>query len=80
MSIEIQNELANFREFIGGLLQRDRADLSPEEALEMWCEDNPGEEHSPDDREAILEALAQLKAGEQGMTIEEFDLEVSPTQ
>jgi hypothetical protein len=75
MSIEIQSELANFFDFISRLLQAARNDLSPEEALDMWREENPNIEQQAEDREAIQEALDELAAGEQGLTIEEFDRE-----
>ena len=75
MSTQSNNELASFHQFIGQQLGANGIDLSPEQALELWREENPGIEQQEEDREAILEALAQLDSGEQGLTIEEFDHE-----
>jgi PHD/YefM family antitoxin component YafN of YafNO toxin-antitoxin module len=73
MSIEIQNELANFHAFIGQLLQSKQAILSPEQALDSWRDEHPPLEEDPETVEALREALEDFKAGDRGVTIEEFD-------
>jgi hypothetical protein len=71
MSSRSQNELASFHQFISQLLGSNQAELSPEEALGLWREQNP----SPDDLEAVRQSLQDFERGDRGITVEEFDRE-----
>jgi hypothetical protein len=75
MSTSSQNELASFHQFIGQQLGSNQAHLSPEEALDLWREQHPCSEEDTETIAAIRESLADIEAGEQGMTVEEFGRE-----
>jgi hypothetical protein len=75
MSSSYQNELANFHQFIGQQLASKHTNLSPEDALDLWREQNPCPDEDAETIAAIRESLANLEAGERGVTIEEFDRE-----
>ena len=70
----MSNELAAFHSFVGNQLQSGQEGLSPEDALEMWRDQHP-DSAAEDDTEAVREALADLAAGDRGVSIEEADRE-----
>jgi hypothetical protein len=74
MSVQPSTELADFQQFVGEHVQRGLA-LSPEEVLDLWRAMHPTPAALDEDVEAVREALAELDAGEPGMTIEEFAAE-----
>jgi hypothetical protein len=68
------NDLAEFHAFIGSQLQTGEADISPEEALEMWrdqCAAKAGDDATDD----LREALDDMAAGDAGLPFEEFNRE-----
>lgn len=73
MASATPHELAQFHEFVGRKLHSDQANLSPEEALDLWRAANPSVDEAQDATTAVREALAELAAGERGVSIEEFD-------
>ncbi len=75
MSTSSQNELASFHQFIGQQLGSKHANLSPEEALDLWREQHPAAEEDLDATEAVREALEDFEAGDRGVPVEEFDRE-----
>lgn len=68
------NELAAFHSFVGNQLQSGQDELTPEDALEMWRDHHP-DSASEDATEEIREALADMAAGDRGISIEEADRE-----
>jgi hypothetical protein len=67
-------ELQQFYEFLGQRLQAGESNISPEEALDIWRDENPGtDEVDPEDVRAIEEAIEDMRNGDIGIPIEEFD-------
>jgi hypothetical protein len=75
MSTNSQGELASFHQFVAIKLYENRADLSPEEVLDLWREHHPLPDDDPDAVAAVEEALADIEAGDDGRPWEEFDRE-----
>lgn len=75
MSSNIDNELASFHEFVAIKLSEKKADLSPEEVLDLWRDEHPLVEEQDDATAAVMEALADMEAGDLGRPWEEFDRE-----
>jgi hypothetical protein len=75
MSSNIDNELASFHHFVAVKLSENNADLSPEEALELWREEHPHAEVIDDATEALKATFAAIAAGDNGMPFEEFERE-----
>ena len=73
MSTNSHGELANFRQFIERRLAAAEAQLSPEEALDLWRTENPLPQEFAETTAALREALADLAAGDTGVPLEEFD-------
>lgn len=71
MSVDPALELAQFQQFIIDHLERG-VSMSPEEAVDLWRASHPDSATYEEDVEAVRQALAELDAGEPGMTIEEF--------
>ena len=70
------SELNQFYQFIGERLRAGETNLTPEEALDIWREDNVGtDEINPEDVRAIEEAIEDMRNGDAGIPIEEFDRE-----
>ncbi len=74
MSIDPAPELVRFQQFLGETLQR-RTDLSPEEALDLWRQQNPSIDDFESTILAIDEAIANMDAGHPGQPFDEFDRE-----
>jgi hypothetical protein len=73
MATGIQQELSDFHQFIGEKLASGAANLSPEEALDLWRAEHPSEEEFAETVAALKESLADMEAGDKGMPFEEFD-------
>jgi hypothetical protein len=73
MSTNSHGELANFHQFIGQHLVGAEAQLSPEEALDLWRTENPPAQEFAETTAALREALGDLAAGDTGVPLEEFD-------
>jgi hypothetical protein len=65
------SELAQFHAFVGAHLQSGDQTLSPEDVFDMWLE-LQSSSAADDATEDIREALADMEAGDNGITIEEF--------
>lgn len=72
MSIDPNAELVRFGQFIAAHVARGQT-LSPEEALDLWRLENPNDQGFEDSAQAITQALADMDAGDEGVSIEEFD-------
>src|SRR5687767_941373 len=72
MSIGLATELQEFSLFVQAKLIAGQTDLSLEEALDLWREENRTEEEIEEDVRAIQVALDQMDAGERGMPADEF--------
>jgi hypothetical protein len=64
-----QPELVAFRAFLDGQIACGRADLTPEESLELW---RASRQEFADSVAAVKKALADLDAGETGQPLREF--------
>lgn len=71
MSQVTRSELHEFTVFLNEKVRSGNADMSPEQALDLWREQHPCEE---DDRE-LLEAVARFEAGVPAKPHEQFDRE-----
>lgn len=77
----MQGELARFHQFIAERLHAGGQELSPEEALDLWrlehprndIEEEDDDEEDVDDAAAIMQALEDMRAGDTGMSREEFE-------
>jgi hypothetical protein len=75
MSSSVESELVSFHRFLTVKLSENQLDLSPEDVLDLWREDHPLPEEFDDATEAVMEALADLEAGDLGIPFEEFERE-----
>ena len=74
MSTQAHGELASFHQFVAIKLAENHADLSPEEAVDMWRAEHPAhEDDGVEDVTAAKAALADMAAGDVGIPLEEFD-------
>jgi len=73
MSIDSAAELASFHRFIAERMVSGDADLSPEEALDLWRAQNPTSQEQAETIAAVREALAAYQAGDRGVPLEQFD-------
>jgi hypothetical protein len=73
MEAKTAEELASFHRFLGQRLESCRADLSPEEAVDLWRAEHPLPSDRADTVTALREALADFAQGDRGVPIDEFD-------
>lgn len=66
------NELESFHRFLGDWLSRGETMLSPEECLDLWRAQNPGEPDRDTEADAIEEAIEDMKGGDAGQPLREF--------
>jgi hypothetical protein len=66
-------ELKNFHDFIASKIAAGEVALSPEEALDQWRGEHPSTDLFAQDVAAVLEALTDMEAGDQGVPLDEFD-------
>ncbi|MGQ0634469.1 MAG: hypothetical protein ACT4QC_07660 [Planctomycetaceae bacterium] len=74
MSLSIETELARFERFVSECVEGDKANLSPEETLDLWRAENPHPDDAAETILAIRQALNDIAAGERGVPLEEFDV------
>ena len=69
-------ELGDFHRYVANMLKNGSANLSPEQALKEWREQQrePGE--FEDDTEAILEAIQDMENGDKGRPFDEVMAEI----
>jgi hypothetical protein len=70
------SELAEFHDYLGGLMKQGRTGILPEEALDEWRQSHPlpgtdGLFDDLDDVTAVQQALADRLAGDRGEPIDE---------
>jgi hypothetical protein len=75
MSVDANNELQSFHQFVTEQLSAGQPPMSPEEALDVWRLHNPSPQQYADDVDAIREALADMKAGDTGTPLGVFRTE-----
>jgi len=74
MAIDRANDLRAFRDFADAKLSNGGADLSLEEALDLWEYENPPEDEREETLKAIQRGLDDMHAG-RTRPFEEFDRE-----
>lgn len=74
MATEPSAELVQFQRFLNERIEAGVA-LTPEEALDLWRDENPVAEDFQESVAAIREALADMAAGDTGIPLEQFDAE-----
>ncbi|HXY34689.1 MAG TPA: hypothetical protein VEI07_10710 [Planctomycetaceae bacterium] len=73
MSVNVDPELARFNRFVSEKIGAGGGDISPEEALDLWRAENPAAEERAEAVRALKEALEELRAGDAGVSLEDFD-------
>lgn len=66
-------ELADFQGFLTEIVAGGNANLSPEEALDLWRDRHPDPDEFAADVEAVREALDDMNAGDPGIPLEEYE-------
>ena len=66
------NELEAFHQFIADTLANGGVSLTPEECVDLWRAQNPGEEELRAGGAAIEEALADMEGGDLGAPFSDF--------
>ena len=74
MTVDPTPDLERFRDYLSGCISQGNH-LSPEDALDLWRSENPSDEYTADDVEAVRQALAAMDAGNTGVPLDEFDRE-----
>ena len=69
------SELASFHEFLSHKVKEFGTSASPEEMLDLWRVTHPSEIDFRRDVKAVQNAIDEMKAGDQGIPLTEFDLE-----
>lgn len=75
MSSGVESELVSFHRFVADQLSPGRENVSPEEALDLWRTQHPSAESDDDAILAVQEALDDMKSGDEGIPVREFDRE-----
>jgi hypothetical protein len=73
MSTDARYDVQDFYVFMGKALDRKGPLPPPEQLLDEWRGKHSRDADEDADEEAILQALRSLEAGEEGLSIEEFD-------
>ncbi len=73
MASDSQSELASFHRIVGSVLSGQSANVSPEDALDLWRAEHPAQDERDDATAALKQALDSVAAGEHGIPIEEFE-------
>lgn len=73
MSSGVESELVSFHRFVAEQLQQGQGDVSPEEALDLWRTRHPSPDVADDAVLAVQEALDDMREGDQGVSLDEFD-------
>jgi hypothetical protein len=75
VATSLSNELAQFHRFVADKLAKGEASLSPEAAVDQWREMHPASDDLAEDVAAVKEALADMAAGDVGISLDTFDQE-----
>jgi hypothetical protein len=73
LGLNVDPELVRFSQFISEKIGAGGSDISPEEALELWRSENPTNEDRSETLHALEEALQEMRAGDRGVSLDEFD-------
>jgi hypothetical protein len=76
MATERANDLRAFRGFIDEQLKNGGADLTLDEALELWEVENQGHDERAATVRAVREALDEMRAGDTGTPLKDYLAEV----
>jgi len=76
MKLTSQKELVQFLKFFQELVAEGRTDLSIEQALELWRQPCPCPNDPDSTLAALREAIVDMKAEDQGISIEQFNREL----
>ena len=69
------SELTSFHEFLGKKISEFGTVASPEEMLDLWRATHPCESEFQDDLKAVQSAFDEMKAGDIGVPLDDFDLD-----
>ncbi|MEQ1825343.1 MAG: hypothetical protein ABL921_05330 [Pirellula sp.] len=69
------SELASFHEFLSHKVKDFGTSASPEEMLDLWRSTHPSELDFRNDVKALQYAIDEMKAGDRGIRLPEFDTE-----
>jgi hypothetical protein len=69
-------ELGDFHRYVAKMLKNGSANLSPEQALKAWREQQRETGEFEDDTEAILEAIQDMENGDTGRPFDEVMAEI----
>ena len=69
------SELASFHEFLSHKVKEFGTSASPEEMLDLWRVTRPSETDFRRDVKAVQDAIDEMKAGDLGIPLSEFDSE-----
>ncbi len=58
---------------MGAQINAQREGLTPEDLIDLWRDQHPSRDEPSDVVAAVNVALAELDAGKEGMSLEEFD-------
>ena len=75
MAGTVDSELNRFHQFISEQLRCERAEVSPEEALDLWRMKHPMPALMDETVSALEEAIRDMEEGDEGIPIEDFDRE-----
>ena len=67
------SELREFHTFVGAQLAANRDQLTPEEIVELWRDQHPTDEEAAATVAAVQAALADMAAGDTGISLAEHD-------
>ena len=73
MATGTQGELSGFHDFLSQKLTSGATQLSPEEVLDLWRAEHSAVDEYASNVAALKEALADMEAGDHGLSLEEFD-------
>jgi hypothetical protein len=73
------SELASFHQFIQSKLKEFGSMASPEEMLDLWRSMHPAELEFERDVRAVQDAIEQMKLGDEGVSLSDFDTEFRST-
>lgn len=73
MPTDLHQELKEFHRFLGESLNSGVAELSPEEALDLWRDRHPPDAEYSSAVIALQEALSDMARGDTGQPLDVFD-------
>lgn len=80
MAANVSAELERFHVFIAEKIANGGSRLSPEDVLDEWRLLNPTAEELAEGVAALQHAIADMEAGDKGISFEEFDRQFRASQ